>query len=106
MNELDAEHYRILPFGDGFCVIERTPDGYEIPRGWTYLSEKMAEGAIAYVATGIDYPKIIESQTLLFQDIEGGVCISCKHGPGGPPRRLNPCAVRIETPGSHNREGA
>lgn len=59
---MSATVYEVLPNFLGFYVVEHTPEGYIIPRGWTYPSEAMAKAAIPYVAAGIHYPRIIESR--------------------------------------------
>lgn len=43
--------------GSGFYVVEHTPDGHDIPRGWTYPSEAEALLALPLVAAGDWYPE-------------------------------------------------
>lgn len=48
---------RVEPNEDrGFCVVEKTPEGYDIPRGWTYPTRELAEDAVPLVRGGVYYP--------------------------------------------------
>lgn len=46
--------------GEGWYVVEATPEGYDIPRGWTYPAKIEAERAISLVADGNWFPKLAE----------------------------------------------